>query len=120
MLGGGMRQAGIVAAAGLHALDHHVDRLMEDHARAEQLAHALRSLGGLRVVQATNMVWVEAGDDPQRNTRLLDQLVAHLLASGVEVLDRRPLRLVTHLDFGDEQLAMVLDAIDQFGSQYRS
>lgn len=119
MLGGGMRQAGILAAAGLYALEHHVDRLKEDHARAATLAHALRSLGGLRVVQATNMVWVEAGDDPQRDTRLLDQLVAQLLASGVEVLDRRPLRLVTHLDIGDEQLAVVLDAIAVVASECR-
>ena len=60
VVGGGMRQAGILAAAGLHALDHHVARLADDHARAERLSEDLRGLPGLDVVtQQTNMVFVE-------------------------------------------------------------
>lgn len=119
MLGGGMRQAGVLAAAGLYALDRHVDLLADDHARAATLANALRALGSLRVVQATNMVWVDAGEDPERDAQLLDQLVAHLVASGIAILDRRPLRLVTHLDIGDAQLAMILDLIQGFSHGMR-
>lgn len=56
MLGGGMRQAGVLAAAGLYALDRNVARLAEDHARAGELAGELRSLGAGEVSQATNMI----------------------------------------------------------------
>src|SRR5690606_31296849 len=60
MLGGGMRQAGILAAAGLHALDHHVARLAEDHARATRLAEGLAAYPALRVTSPdTNIVWVD-------------------------------------------------------------
>jgi threonine aldolase len=64
-LGGGMRQAGILAAAGLHALEHHVERLAEDHAHAGRLAEGLAALG-LRVERApeTNIVMFHADDDP--------------------------------------------------------
>jgi len=116
MLGGGMRQAGILAAAGLYALDHHVDRLALDHDRAARIADALTSLDRFRVVHATNMVWVEAEVDPERSAPLLDALVAHLRDSGIEVLDRRPLRLVTHLDIAEEQLERILEAIHAFAT----
>lgn len=63
MLGGGMRQAGVLAAAGLHALDHHLERLADDHARARRLAAGLEALG-LRVegTPDTNIVMFHAGD----------------------------------------------------------
>ncbi|MGE0726091.1 MAG: low specificity L-threonine aldolase, partial [Alphaproteobacteria bacterium] len=62
--GGAMRQAGILAAAGLHALDHHVDRLAEDHANARRLAEGLAAIPGVAVDLAsaeTNMVYVDVG-----------------------------------------------------------
>lgn len=92
MLGGGMRQAGILAAAGLYALEHHVARLAEDHENAARLAAGLRALGGLQVQCATNMVFVAV--PPPR----FDALPAFLRERGIVVLPHNPLRLVTHLD----------------------
>jgi threonine aldolase len=92
MLGGGMRQAGVLAAAGLYALEHHVARLAEDHANAEALAAGLRGIGALNVTQATNMVFVEVPADRFAG------LLAHLKARAIAVLARNPMRLVTHLD----------------------
>ena len=94
MLGGGMRQAGILAAAGLHALDHHVDRLAEDHANAARLAEGLRTVPGIGVDGAhTNMVFVTV--PVQRGPAFAD----HLAASGIKVSGTGPsFRMVTHLD----------------------
>lgn len=95
MLGGGMRQTGILAAAGIYALEHHVERLAEDHARARRLAEGLRALG-LRVdPPETNMVYVEIDDAPGASARLE--------AEGVRCFATAPrrLRLVLHLDVDD-------------------
>ena len=62
MVGGGMRQAGVLAAAGLYALDHNVTRLSEDHARAAALAETLRALGAGAVDHNTNMVFFTPAD----------------------------------------------------------
>src|SRR5262249_29641581 len=62
LFGGGMRQAGVLAAAALYALDHHIDRLAEDHANAQVIAEAVADTPGLRLDPAevdTNIVWVE-------------------------------------------------------------
>jgi len=91
ILGGAMRQAGILAAAGLYALEHNVERLAEDHRNAEQLAQGLRELG-LPVEQHTNMVFTEV---PQEKVQPLSQ---HLRDHGVLALPGRRMRLVTHLD----------------------
>jgi threonine aldolase len=93
MLGGGMRQAGVLAAAALHALDHHIDRLSEDHANARRLAAAFDGLTDLSVEPPqTNMVFVDAS--PQR----LQTLVTGLAEHGVRATGLYRLRLVTHLD----------------------
>jgi threonine aldolase len=92
-LGGALRQSGVLAAAALYALDHHVDRLADDHALAARLAEGLSALAGLRVEPPqTNMVWVTA--DGGRGPALL----AHLAARGVLATGDDTLRLVTHLD----------------------
>jgi len=93
MLGGGMRQAGVLAAAALHALDRHVARLADDHALARRFAERLQPVRGVTVdpVQ-TNMVFV--GVDPARAAGL----GAHLAAEGILVTGRDRLRFVTHLD----------------------
>ena len=93
MLGGGMRQAGVLAAAALHALDHHVERMAVDHALARRLAEGLQQVRGVTVdpVQ-TNMVFV--GVDPARAAGLGE----HLTQQGVLVTGRERLRFVTHLD----------------------
>ena len=105
--GGGMRQAGILAAAGLHALDHHVARLADDHARAARLAAALQGLAGVdAVAQYTNMVYVEIA--PGRRARLRELLQARQVRASVG--DTGPIRLVMHLDVDDAGVARVADA----------
>jgi len=91
MLGGAMRQAGVLAAAGLYALEHHIERLAEDHANAERLAQGLGALG-LPVQQHTNMVFVIPPAERAGG------LVEALRAQGVLVLPGARMRLVTHLD----------------------
>ena len=111
--GGGMRQAGILAAAGLHALDHHVARLAEDHARAARLAEALRGIGGLSVVgQHTNMVFIEV---PQHR---LDALRTHMDTARVRLsIGYLPgVRLVMHLDVDDAGVQRTIDALRAFAT----
>ncbi|MBL8328920.1 MAG: low-specificity L-threonine aldolase [Rubrivivax sp.] len=93
MLGGALRQAGVLAAAALHALDHHIERLAIDHAHARRLAEGLQGLPGVRAVMPqTNIVFVEPA--PERAAGLVDRLrSAGLLCTGM-----KRLRLVTHLD----------------------
>jgi threonine aldolase len=95
-LGGGWRQAGMLAAAGLYALDHHVERLSDDHARARRLAEAA---GVDPADVATNMVVLETDDAAM--------LVERLREAGVLVgaVGPRAVRLVTHLDVDDEDTA---------------
>ncbi|HUL96188.1 MAG TPA: low-specificity L-threonine aldolase [Usitatibacter sp.] len=92
MLGGTMRQVGILAAAGLYALEHNVDRLAEDHANAERLAKGLAALGLKVDAVQTNMVFAAI---PRESVA---ELKEHLDASGVVALVSPKLRLVTHLD----------------------
>ena len=116
VLGGGWRQAGILAAMGLHALDHHVERLADDHRRAAALAAALRAIPGLVVDGAhTNLVFVTVPEGLQ------GALADHLRAHGVLVAAGRGprLRLATHLDVDDAGIARTLDAIGGFFRQHR-
>ncbi len=107
MFGGGMRQAGIVAAAGLHALEHHVERLAEDHANARRLAEGLEAIG-FRVDPApeTNMVMFDVEDSAGflRETRARE-LWINPMAEGC-------FRAVTHLDVS---AADVEDALGRLG-----
>lgn len=105
MLGGGMRQVGVLAAAGLYAFEHNVGRLHIDHANAARLAEGLSALG-LPVECHTNMVFVRVAGDPQA-------LAAHLRRQGVIVLPERRMRLVTHLDV---DAAGIERAIAAFGT----
>ena len=109
--GGGWRQAGMLAAACLHALDHHVDRLADDHARAARLAQRLAAIDGPTVLgQHTNMVFV---DVPVDRLRALD---AHLRDAGIRIsIGTLPtLRLVTHLDVDDAGIERTADAFARF------
>ena len=112
MFGGAMRQAGIVAAGALWALEHHVDRLADDHAHARRLAAGLAGLPGIDVdagAVQTNIVVFRVPDAPA--------LCERLLAAGVRMgaLDGRTVRAVTHLDVDaagvDAALAAVRDAL---------
>jgi threonine aldolase len=111
MLGGGMRQAGILAAAGLYALEHHVARLAEDHANAERLAVGLAE-SGLEVEPVqTNMVFAKI---PKERCAALQE---HLKTAGVIALVAPRTRLVTHLDVG---AAGIDQAVKAFASFLRS
>jgi len=109
--GGGWRQAGLLAAAGIYALDHHVARLADDHRRAAYLAGCLREIAGVNLLgQFTNMVYV---DVPAGRLKDLD---VHMRAAGVRIsIGYLPtLRLVTHLDVDDEGVERVVEAFRSF------
>ena len=110
MLGGGMRQAGILAAAGLYALDYHIDRLAEDHANAKRLAEGLAACKGLEVdAPETNMVFIAPREDD------LEPLRAHLATGGIVIAAQRPkTRLVVHLDITPEDVERVIEAFGDF------
>jgi threonine aldolase len=108
--GGGMRQVGILAAACLHALDCHVERLADDHARARRLAAGARRVPGLSAPEPqTNIVLVDV-DDPSVDVR---GLVGALDERGVRMLQFGPrrLRAVTHLDVDDGGIDRAIEAM---------
>ena len=111
MLGGGMRQAGVLAAACLYAVEHHVERLAEDHANARALAEGLAGLPGLtldpKLVQ-TNMIF--GAVDPSR----IGALAEHLKKQGIVILPNPSLRLVTHLDVSKDDVQKVIAAFKGF------
>ena len=109
MTGGGLRQAGVVAAAALYALDHHVQRLGHDHALAQRLAAGLQGLPGLSVRSAqTNIVFLDVSEG--RGPALL----AHLKAAGVLATGMIGLRFVTHLDVDAAGIDHAISAIRAF------
>ena len=93
MVGGGMRQSGIVAAAALHALEHHVDRLADDHALALRLFDGIAGLPGLVVERPqSNIVFADLTNERAEG------LLAHLRTQGILATGSKRLRFVTHLD----------------------
>lgn len=110
MVGGGMRQAGSLAAAGLYALDHQVERLTQDHANAAFLAEGLAALGyGVEPVQ-TNMVYVAVGDRA-------GSLKAFCAARGIQLVAAPRLRMVLHLNVSRAQVEEVISAFAEFTRQ---
>ena len=109
MVGGGMRQAGVLAAAGLYALQHQVERLAEDHAKAARLGDALSELGYSVEPVQTNMVYVQLGERAE-------QIRAFMAERGIVVSAAPRLRLVTHLDVGAEGIERVIEAFAAFHS----
>jgi len=111
VLGGGMRQAGILAAAGIVALSEHVERLAQDHANAQLLAEGLSGIRGIELdmnqVQ-TNMVFLTVTTDR------VEDLAQHLRAAGVLVTPENPMRLVTHLDVDTQDMHRVLALFQSF------
>jgi threonine aldolase len=106
MMGGSFRQSGIVAAGCLYALDHHVERLAEDHAHARLLADGLASLDGVEIepeAVETNIVIFGVEDAVSFVQQLADQVE-------LQVVDRRRVRAVTHLDISREEIERALDA----------
>jgi threonine aldolase len=107
-LGGGMRQAGVLAAAGLYALEHHVRQLAQDHANAEYLADGLRAIG-LRVEPPqTNILYVHI---PARHA---EGLKTHLDERGILATVGPRTRLVTHLDLPRDKIETALQAFRDY------
>ncbi len=108
-LGGGMRQAGVIAACGLYALEHNIERLAEDHEHARQLYEGLAQIDGLEISHATNMVFLTP------ETKDLEPLALHLRAQGVEIGRQRPrIRLVTHLDIDASGIDRAITAFHSY------
>jgi threonine aldolase len=108
VLGGGMRQAGVLAAAGLYALEHHVQRLAEDHDNAEHLAHGLRAAGYSVTAPQTNIVYVDL--PPHEIEALADHLKGRAILASLAPRTR----LVTHLDLNRAKIDAVIRAFREF------
>jgi len=114
LFGGAMRQAGIVAAAGLYALDHHLDRIADDHRRARVLAEGLHAAGvpvDLEQVE-TNFVQIDLGRLGLDRSEALERLRNQGVGLSVTI-HPTVLRAVTHLDVSDDDIDRALDAIPQ-------
>ena len=108
MFGGGMRQAGVLAACGIYALENHVERLEEDHRRAKHLAESVNSINGFSVnldSVETNMVYIE-GDIGAK------KILEKLAKQGIDVLEVGPsaVRAVVHLHITDEDIERTIQA----------
>lgn len=116
VVGGGMRQAGLLAAAGIYALQHNVGRLAEDHANAQALAQGLNAIEDLHVDYApaqTNMVYVTVAPT------LAEALRKYLKQRGVLIGSGHTIRLVTHLDVTRGDVEIVAGAMREFFAQGR-
>ncbi|MXZ80348.1 MAG: low-specificity L-threonine aldolase [Gammaproteobacteria bacterium] len=114
VVGGGMRQAGVVAAAGIYALDNNVSRLGEDHANAEYLARRLAEIGDIDIDSGgarTNMVFfrLRSGRD--------DEFADFAQANGVLFGGRNPFRMVTHRDLSRPDIDQAIDRLRGFFAQ---
>ncbi len=110
MVGGGMRQAGIIAAAIDYALDHHVERLAQDHAIALSLQHELSQIAELKVEAAhTNMLYIEF-----TSQEIGLQVGAYLRERGILISAGKRVRLVTHLDITTNDAENFVQAVKQF------
>ncbi|MFQ1964657.1 low-specificity L-threonine aldolase [Aeromonas veronii] len=111
MLGGGMRQAGILAQAGLFALEQHVTRLADDHRRAKRLAEGLAVLPGIELdlsLVQSNMVFLRLREGESA------PLLAFMKERGILFSGYGELRLVTHLQINDDDIEEVIDAFTEY------
>ncbi|ENO3940040.1 low-specificity L-threonine aldolase [Aeromonas veronii] len=111
MLGGGMRQAGILAQAGLFALEQHVTRLADDHRRAKRLAEGLAALPGIELdlsLVQSNMVFLRLREGESAS------LLAFMKERGILFSGYGELRLVTHLQINDDDIEEVIDAFTEY------
>src|ERR687894_128935 len=104
VFGGGMRQAGVIAAGSLHAFEHHTDRLVEDHERAKKLANGLRDAGYSAETPETNIVLVQVGE--------AERFLGALAREGVLAtpMTAESVRFCTHLDVGDGEIEAAVEA----------
>ena len=116
MLGGGMRQAGILAAAGIYALENNIQRLEEDHETAALLAHGLRDIEELKVDEhpaQTNMVFIEARTD------IKNDMADALKEQGILIYGGQRVRLVTHMNIHKADIPKVVTAMKAFFLKHR-
>jgi threonine aldolase len=118
LLGGGMRQVGIIAAAGIYALEHNIERLVEDHVRARRLAEGIAGIAALDVdleTVQTNIVVI----DLKRSGLGVNECVLLLEERGVLVVPfgRTTIRAVTHLDIDDEAVDKAISVFEQLFSE---
>lgn len=117
VVGGGMRQAGVLAAAGVIALRDHVERLAEDHEKARLLSRGLQEIKGLTVESMsaqTNMVFIRV------DSSVIKSLAAHLKDRGVMIVQGRKIRLVVHMDVAMADIAIVVRVFEEFFAVQRS
>ncbi|MEJ2058750.1 MAG: beta-eliminating lyase-related protein, partial [Desulfofustis sp.] len=113
MVGGGMRQAGIIAAGGLYALEHNRDRLATDHENARLLAQGLKQIDGVEVdypESQTNMVFITPPVDKA------SELQSYLAGHDILILGGTRVRLVTHLGISSEDIAVVVEQMRNYFS----
>lgn len=114
ILGGGMRQAGFLAAAGVYALDNHIERLAEDHKKAKEIGEVLQSLPFVQKVEPleTNILIFEIDHNQFTEQAFLDKLSAR----GIQIIGmgQGKLRIVTHLDYTDEMHEKLLMNLNNF------
>lgn len=109
VVGGGMRQAGVIASAGLHALTQHVDRLAEDHENAGFLAQVLSEMDEVEILStATNMVFIKIKNHGHQ------EFSDYLAAKGIYILPEKNIRLVTHLDINRAAISKAVQCMKQF------
>jgi len=111
MFGGGMRQVGIIAAAGIYALDHHIERLKEDHQKAKHLALALHEIQGVSIdpeYVETNIVIFDIAEMGMTAAQLRDEMKKKGVL--IHPFGRTQIRLVTHLDVSKEDIETALKA----------
>lgn len=115
VFGGGMRQSGYLAAAGIYAMEHHIDRLAEDHQKAEEIGAVLNALGFIKKVEPieTNIIIFEIDESKMTSKRFLDQLAQNQVS--IIGMGQGKLRIVTHLDYTDEMHGHFLKVLKSIG-----
>ncbi|GGW26110.1 threonine aldolase family protein [Arenibacter certesii] len=113
VFGGGMRQAGFLAAAGIYALDNHINRLAEDHTKAKEISHLLESLPYIKSVAPTETNIVIFEIDEQR--RSLDDFLSSLKQNDIHIIGmgQGKLRIVTHMDYTEAMHKKFMEIIPQ-------
>jgi len=115
MLGGGMRQAGVLAAAGLYALEHNVERLAQDHANAQRLSEGLKQIAQLKVATPqTNIFYIEVPPSA------VDSLRATLAREHIRATVGQHTRLVTHLDVSSADVERIIGVFTTFFQDWQA
>lgn len=115
VLGGGMRQSGFLAAAGIYAMDHHVERLAEDHKKAEEIGEVLQSLDFIKKVEPieTNIIIFELDEAKMTSADFLAKLAENQIS--IIGMGQGKLRIVTHLDYTDAMHQHFLKVLKTIG-----